>query len=120
MTVGQLVIQYVNEEIRIGEYVTRQGLIQYVSNKLAEEAGLDPNKYYRFKNNYTTVDNYRRTLQLNHILSESDGSGSYIKYHNIPEGITIHSLQNRIGNGNPLFRKGESSIMETWMEIENF
>ena len=49
MTVGQLVIQYVNEEIRIGEYVTRQGLIQYVENKLAEEAGLDPNKYYRFK-----------------------------------------------------------------------
>ena len=119
MTVGQLVIKYVNEEIRIGEYVTRQGLIQYVGNKLAEEAGLDPNEY-RSKRDYTTVDNYRRTLQLNHVLGESDGSGSYIKYHNIPEGTTIHSLQNRIANGNPLFREGESSIMETWREIENF
>ena len=117
MTVGQLVIKYVNEEVRIGEEVTRQGLIQYVGEKLAEEAGLDPNKY-RFKKDYTTVDNYRRTLQLNHILGESDGSGSYIKYHNIPEGITIHALQNRIGNGNPLFRKGESSIMESLDELD--
>lgn len=117
MTVGQLVIKYVNEEIRIGEYVTRQGLIQYVENKLAEESGLDPNKY-RFKRDYTTVDNYRRTLQLNHVLGESDGSGSYIKYHNIPEGITIHSLQNRIGNGNPLFREGQGSIMESLNELD--
>ena len=119
MTVGQLVIKYVNEEIRIGEYVTRQGLIQYVGNKLAEEAGLDPNEY-RSKRDYTTVDNYRRTLQLNHILGESDGSGSYIKYHNIPEDTTINALQKRIIKGNPLFRKGESSIMETLTEIENF
>ena len=119
MTVGQLVIQYVNEEIQIGEYVTRQGLIQYVGNKLAEEAGLDPNKY-RFKRDYTTVDNYRRILQLHNILGESDGSGSYIKYHNVPENETIGSLKRKLEKGHTIFRKGESSIMETWMEIDNF
>lgn len=118
MTVGQLVIKYVNEEIRIGEYVTRQGLIQYVGNKLAEEAGLDPNKY-RFKRDYTTVDNYRRILQLHNILGES-GTGAYIKYHNVPENETIVSLKRKLEKGYTIFRKGESSIMEAWMEIENF
>jgi hypothetical protein len=118
MTVGQLVIKYVNEEIRIGEYVTRQGLIQYVGNKLAEEAGLDPNKY-RSKRDYTTVDNYRRILQLHNILGDS-GLGAYTKYHNVPESETIGSLKKKLEKGHTIFRKGESSIIETLKEIENF
>lgn len=118
MTTGQLVIKYVNEEIKIGEEVTRQGLIQYVGNKLAEESGVDPNKY-RFKRDYTTIDNYRRILQLHNILGGS-GTGAYMKYHNVPENETIGSLKRKLEKGHTIFRKGESSIMETWRDIENF
>lgn len=116
MTVGQLVIKYVNEEIRIGEYVTRQGLIQYVGNKLAEEAGLDPNKY-RFKRDYTTVDNYRRILQLHHILGES-GTGAYIKYHNVPKNESIGSLRRKFEKGQTIYRRGQGSIMEALDELD--
>ena len=118
MTTGQLVIKYVNEEIRIGEEVTRQGLIQYVGNKLAEESGVDPNKY-RFKRDYTTIDNYRRILQLHNILGGS-GTGAYTKYHNVPEYETIGSLKRKLEKGYTIFRKGESSIMEALRDIENF
>ena len=55
MTLGALVIQYVNDEVRIGEEVTRQGLIKYVGEKLAEEAGLDPNKYSPHKLRHTAA-----------------------------------------------------------------
>lgn len=118
MTVGALVIQYVNDEVRIGEEVTRQGLFKYVGEKLAEEAGLDPNKY-RIKRDYTTIDNYRRVLQLHHILGES-GTGAYVKYHNVPENETIGSLKRKLEKCQTIYRKGESSIMEAWIEIENF
>ena len=87
MTVGAFVIQYVNDEIRIGEEVTRQGLIKYVGEKLAEEAGLNPNKF-RFKRDYTTIDYFRRVLQLHCILGES-GTGAYVKYHNVPKNESI-------------------------------
>ena len=115
MTVGQLVIKYVNEEIRIGEYVTRQGLIQYVGNKLAEEAGLYPNKY-RFKRDYTTIDNYRRVLQLHYILGES-GTGAYIKYHNVPKNESIGSLKRMLEKGHTIYRQGQRSIMEDLDEL---
>ena len=118
MTTGQLVIQYVNEEINIGEEVTRQGLIQYVGNKLAEESEVDPNKY-KFKRDYTTIDNYRRILQLHNILGGS-GTRAYTKYHNVPENETIGSLKRKLEKGQTIFLKGESSIMESWRDIENF
>lgn len=116
MTVGQLVIKYVNEEVRIGEEVTRQGLIKYVGEKLAEEAGLDPNKY-RFKRDYTTIDNYRRVLQLHHILGES-GTGAYVKYHNVPENESIGSLKRKLEKGHTIYRKGQGSIMEALGELD--
>lgn len=117
MTVGQLVIEYVNEEIRIGEYVTRQGLIKYVvGEKIAEDAGLDPNKY-RFKRDYTTIDNYRRVLQLHHILGES-GTGAYIKYHNVPKNESIGSLKRKLEKGHTIYRQGQRSIMEDLDELD--
>lgn len=115
MTVGALVIQYVNDEVRIGEEVTRQGLIKYVNSKLAEEAGVYPNKY-RYKSDYTTIDTYRRVLQLHNILGES-GTGAYVKYHNVPENESIGSLKRMLEKGHTIYRKGESSIMETLDEL---
>jgi hypothetical protein len=116
MTVGTLVIQYVNDEVLIGEEVTRQGLIKYVGEKLAEEAGLDPNKY-RFKRDYTTIDNYRRVLQLHHILGES-GTGAYVKYHNVPENESMGSLKRKLEKGHTIYRKGQGSIMEALGELD--
>jgi hypothetical protein len=116
MTVGALVIQYVNDEVRIGEEVTRQGLIQYVGEKLAEEAGLDPDKY-RFKRDYTTIDNYRRILQLHNILGGS-GTGAYVKYHNVPKNESIGSLKRMLEKGRTIYRQGQGSIMEALDELD--
>ena len=116
MTVGSLVIQYVNDEVLIGEEVTRQGLIKYVGEKLAEEAGLDPNKY-RFKRDYTTIDNYRRILQLHNILGGS-GTGAYVKYHNVPKNESIGSLKRMLEKGRTIYRQGQGSIMEALDELD--
>ena len=116
MTVGQLVIQYVNDEVIIGEEVTRQGLFKYVGEKLAEAAGLDPNKY-RFKRDYTTIDNYRRVLQLHNILGES-GTGAYVKYHNVPKNESIGSLKRMLEKGRTIYRQGQGSIMEALDELD--
>ena len=115
MTVGALVIQYVNDKVHIGEEVTRQGLIKYVDSKLAEEAGLDPSKY-KFSKKYTTIDNYKRVLQLHHILGES-GTGAYVKYHNVPENESMGSLKRKLEKGHTIYRKGQGSIMETLDEL---
>lgn len=109
MNTGQAVIKYVNEEVEIGCYVTRQDLFKYV-DKLNDEHKW----HYNNPSVYGTIDTYRRLLQLNNILGESDGSGSYIKYHNVPEGETFNSLRRRIEKGDELFKR--FSIMTAWKE----
>jgi hypothetical protein len=113
INIGKLVIQYVNEHVAIGDELTRKGLLKYIALKEAESAGYkDPDKY-KLPDGYTTVDTYRRVLQLNNILGESV-NGKYIKYHDIPEGETIGTLRKRIVTGTELFKR--FSIMTAWKE----
>ena len=104
--VCQLVFEYI-DKAEPGDIITRQGLIKH-----CEENYKNPNPWYYWDGaSHSSIDTYRRVFQCNNILSDSDGSGRYIKLHNIPQGITFNELKKR-GYKNPLFTKDSGSIFD--------
>lgn len=113
-TVCQVVFDYINE-VPVGDFVIRQELLKRVMLNDIKRLGLDPNKTYKFPSSYTTVDCYRKFFQYNNILSDSDGSGRYIKLHKIPEGVTFAEIKRR-GWKDPLFKSNTTGIFEGLQE----
>lgn len=94
--ISQLVLEYF-DSIPIGEFGTRKELINYVNS-------VNP-----IRSSYSSIDCYKRTLQLNNIISEpSDGMlGCYMKINEIPKGVSFNELRKRAYN-NPYYGRGAS------------
>lgn len=86
-SIAQLVLEFI-DNAPLGEIISRQGLINYVceTNKLN-------------KNNYSirsTIDCYKRMLQINNIISEPVGKlGEYVKINEVPKNVTMNELKER-------------------------
>jgi hypothetical protein len=104
--VCQLVFEYI-DALDVGDIVTRKNLIKYVADNFDK----DTTFCYWDGASDNSIDNYRRIFQYNNILSDSDGSGKYMKLHNIPDGIEFNELKKR-GYKNPLFTKDSGSIFD--------
>ena len=106
-SICQIVFEYI-DKAEPGDIITRQGLIKYCEENYEKPFGM-----YAWKDgsSYNSIDNYRRVFQYNNILSDSDGSGRYIKRHNIPNGVTFNELKKR-GDDNPLFTKNSGSVFD--------
>ena len=101
--VCQLVFEYI-DALEVGDIVTRKDLIKYVTDNWSS---LD----YRSWVSDNLIDNYRRTFQQNNILAPSNGSGTYMKIHKIPDGVTYNDLNKRDWR-NPIIPKGSGSIFD--------
>lgn len=104
--VCQLVFEYI-DALEVGDIVTRKGLIKYVSDNFDKGATFS----YRDGASDNSIDNYRRTFQRNNILAPSNGSGTYMKIHKIPDGVTYAELDKRDWR-NPIIPKGAGSIFD--------
>ena len=97
--VCQLVFEYI-DALEIGDIVTRKDLIKYVTSL-----------YYWNEASDNSIDNYRRTFQRNNILTPSNGAGTYMKIHKIPDGVTYAELNKRDWK-NPIIPKGSGSVFD--------
>lgn len=106
-SVCQLVFEYI-DSLEVGYFVTRKNLIKYIEDNF--EGSTNTN----YKNGFSTnsIDNYRRTFQRNNILTNSDGSGTYMKIHNIPNGVTYAELNKRDWD-NPIISKNSGSVFDS-------
>ena len=97
-TIAELVLEYF-DSIPVGELAIRKDLIKYVDDNIhLTDAPTRQGEY----NRYTTVDVYKRILQLNNIISEPPGNklGVYIKLNPIPTGVSMNELKNRVRTNN--------------------
>ena len=104
--VCQLIFEYI-DALDVGDIVTRKGLIKYVADNWHSNNPL----YYWDGASDSSIDNYRRTFQRNNILAPSNGSGTYMKIHNIPDGVTYADLNKRDWR-DPIIPKGSGSIFD--------
>lgn len=104
--VCQLVFEYI-DALDVGDIVTRKNLIKYIAENWSSNNILDCLNWA----SDNTIDNYRRTFQRNNILSQSNGSGTYLKIHKIPDGVTYADLNKRDWR-NPIIPKGSGSIFD--------
>ena len=104
--VCQLVFEYI-DALEVGDIVTRKNLIKYI----AENWSSNNITGYRNWTSDNSIDNYRRTFQRNNILAPSNGSGTYMKIHKIPNGVTYADLNKRDWR-NPIIPKGSGSIFD--------
>ena len=102
-SICQLIFEYI-DDLEVGDFVTRKGLIKYVTDNWSS---LD----YRSWVSDNSIDNYRRTFQRNNIRASSNGSGTYMKIHKIPDGVTYNDLNKRDWR-NPIIPKGSGSIFD--------
>ena len=104
--VCQLVFEYI-DALEVGDIVTRKNLIKYI----VENWSSNNITGYRNWTSDNSIDNYRRTFQRNNILAPSNGSGTYMKIHKIPNGVTYEELNKRDWK-NPIIPKGSGSIFD--------
>lgn len=104
--VCQLVFEYI-DALDVGDIVTRKELIKYVADNFDKDTTLC---YWDGASN-NLIDNYRRTFQRNNILAPSNGSGTYMKIHKIPNGVTYADLNKRDWK-NPIIPKGSGSVFD--------
>ena len=104
--VCQLVFEYI-DALEVGDIVTRKNLIKYI----VENQSSNNITGYRNWTSDNSIDNYRRTFQRNNILAPSNGSGTYMKIHKIPNGVTYADLNKRDWR-NPIIPKGSGSIFD--------
>lgn len=104
--VCQLVFEYI-DALDVGDFVTRKNLIKYVADNFDK----DTTFCYWDGASDNSIDNYRRTFQRNNILAPSNGSETYMKIHNIPDGVTYADLNKRDWR-NPIIPKGSGSVFD--------
>lgn len=108
---AQLVMEYI-DSIPIGNFVTRKELIKYVYDNVTSKKDYETNYPY---NKYSTVDNYRKILELNNIILPAPDNlpGNYLKINKVPMDVPMYLLKDRAYT-NPYYpdRKGLTSILE--------
>ena len=104
--VCQLIFEYI-DALDVGDIVTRKNLIKYVADNRHSNNPM----YYWDGASDNSIDNYRRTFQRNNILAPSNGSGTYMKIHKIPDGVTYADLNKRDW-GNPIIPKGSGIVFD--------
>ena len=87
-SIAQLVLEFI-DNAPLGEIISRQGLINYVC---------ETNKHVN-KTNFSTrstIDCYKRILQINNIISEPIGKlGEYVNINEVPKNVTMNELKER-------------------------
>lgn len=102
---AELVLEYI-DSIPLGEFVSRKDIYDYAC-KVKDVRGR------------STVDCYKRILQLNNIISEpTDTLGIYVKINPVPEGITMNELKERSKFPmNPYYKNKTTGIFTLTQEI---
>lgn len=104
---AQLVMEYI-DNIPIGDFVTRQNLIKYVYDNIASKKEYESKYPY---NKYSTVDNYRKILELNNIILTAPDNlpGHYMKINEVPMDIPMYILKDRAYT-NPYYSSNKKGV----------
>ena len=89
---AQLVMEYI-DNIPIGAFVTRKELIKYVNDNI----NLTNSPYTFDANKDSTVDNYRKILELNNVILKAPDNlpGHYMKINKVPMDVPMYLLKDR-------------------------
>lgn len=106
---AKLVMEYI-DNIPIGDFVTRKELIKYVYDNITSKKDYETNYPY---NTYSTIDNYRKILELNNIILPAPDNlpGHYMKIHEVPMDVSMYLLKDRAYT-DPYYSSNSVSILD--------
>ena len=114
---AQLVMEYI-DNVPVGDFVVRQELIKYVNENCVDKSKYGNEYYVRCK--YSTVDNYRKILELNNVILPAlyNFPGHYMKINEVPMNVSMHVLRDRAYT-NPYYPTNKRGLLSWAKDLYN-